>query len=239
MKPYFEDEHVTIYHGDCRNAEFRNIDAIITDPPFFMPAAHYQSRITWQRSWGDAAVLGTFWRSMMATLTPALKATGHFIVFCNGDSYPVFYPEMYGKFDTLKCLVWNKAHIGLGRIWRHQHELIIAARWQESFVNKCDKLRTDVITVPVTPFGERDHPVEKPTSLLCHLIEPVTPHGGLILDPFMGAGSTLLAARRLGKRAIGIEIEERYCEIAARRMAQEVLSFEAPAVELSAAALFE
>jgi DNA modification methylase len=223
--PYYADDLVTIYHGDSREivTSLDRVDAVITDPPFFMPAAHFQSRVKWQRSWGDVSILGTFWAATLDLLLPRLKETGHLVTFCNGDSYPVFYPEMYRRFDILKCLVWDKGHVGLGRIWRHQHELAIAARWPESFVDIGGKLYSDVIKVKATPPADRDHPVEKPTALLREVIEPITPRGGSILDPFMGGGTTLLAARDLGRRAIGIEIEERYCEVAARRLAQGML----------------
>lgn len=73
---------------------------------------------------------------------------------------------------------------------------------------------------------KQNHPAEKPTQLLAWLVES---GGGLVLDPFMGSGSTLVAAKANGSKAIGIEIEERYCEIAARRLAQEVL-FDAPSI---------
>lgn len=225
MTPYYADDLVTIYHGDSREVPLRpgSVDAIVTDPPFFMPAAHFQSRVKWQRSWGDVSVLGTFWATMLDVLTPALRPTGHFLTFCNGDSYPVFYPEMYRRFDTLKALVWDKGHVGLGRIWRHQHELILAGRWAESFADIRGRLYSDVIRVDATPSGDREHPVEKPPALLLLLMEPITPDRGTVLDPFMGGGSTLVAAKALGRRSIGIEIEERYCEVAANRCRQDVL----------------
>ena len=224
MKPYYDDGHgIVIYHGDCRELELRGVDAVVTDPPFFMPADHFQSRVKWQRSWGDVSVLGTFWRATLDVLVPTLKGTGHLVTFCNGDSYPVFYPEMYRRFDVMKCLVWDKGHVGLGRIWRHQHELAIAARWRESFVDIGGKLWTDVISVKATSSCDREHPVEKPERLLAQIIQPITPLGGLVLDPFMGGGSTIVAAKALGRRAVGIEIEERYCEIAAKRLGQGTL----------------
>ena len=233
LTSYYSDDLVTIYHGDCREIipALSRVDAVVTDPPFFMPAAHFQSRVKWQRSWGDVSVLGTFWAAIVDLAVPQLKETGHFVTFCNGDSYPVFYPEMYRRFDTLTCLVWDKGHVGLGRIWRHQHELAIAARWAESFVDIGGKLHSDVIRVPATPSAGRDHPVEKPAALLRAIIEPITPGSGVVLDPFMGGGSTLVAARDLGRRVIGIEIEERYCEAAVRRLSQVVLGEIAPTSE--------
>lgn len=231
MTPYYSDDLVTVYHGDARElaAELPKVDAIVTDPPFFMPAAHFQSRVKWQRSWGDVSMLGIAWSAFLDVLVPRLKPTGHFVTFCNGDSYPVFYPEMYRRFSTLKCLVWDKGHVGLGRIWRHQHELIIAGRWAESYVDIGGKLYSDVIQVGASPSADREHPVEKPVGLLLPIILPITPPGGIVLDPFMGSGTTLEAAKMIGRRAIGIEVEERYCESAARRLGQQTLGLTEPA----------
>ncbi len=222
MKPYYQDGVVAIYQGDCREVlpHLPKADLVLTDPPFFIRVDHFQSRVKWQRSWGDLSVLGTFWAAILDAAP--LKETGHFLSFCNGDSYPVFYPEMYRRYPVVKCLVWNKGHIGLGRLWRHQYELIIAARFKESFVDTKGKTYSDVIQMAATPPTTREHPVEKPAKLLEVLLEPITPLKGLILDPFMGGGSTLIAARNVGRRAIGMETEERYCEIAAKRL--EVLA---------------
>lgn len=227
MKPYYADDSVTIYHGDCREIlpELRrgSIDATLTDPPFFMPAVHYQSRVEWQRSWSDTSVLAAFWSVILDGVVPLMKRSGHLLTFCNSDSYPVFYPEMYRRFDFLKALVWDKGHVGLGRVWRNQHELIIAARWNDAIFNEDGKLRADVLRYDATPSADRDHPVQKPQHLLAALIEPTTLRDGVVLDPFMGSGTTLEAAKNLGRKAIGIEGEERYCEIAAKRLSQETL----------------
>ena len=227
MRPYYEHAGITIYHGDCREIlpELwrERVDLVLTDPPFFMPATHYQSRVQYQRAWADTSILATFWAVIVDACLPLIKRTGHFIAFCNGDSYPVFYPEMYRRFDFLKCLVWNKGHVGLGRVWRNQHELAIAARWNTSEFIEDGKLRADVFEFSATPSADRAHPVEKPLDMLMWLMQPTTSVGALVLDPFAGSGSTLDAARRLGRHAVGIEAEERYCEIAATRLQQEVL----------------
>ena len=226
LKPYYEQDGITIYHGDCREVIPhipRLVDAVITDPPFFMPATHYQSRVEWQRSWSDTSVLSAFWATILEATLQKLRKTGHFLTFCNGDSYPVFYPEMYRRFDYLKSLVWDKGHVGLGRVWRNQHELIIAARWNEAVFNEDGELRSDVLRFTATPSADREHPVEKPRSLLDSLLVPTVQRGGTVLDPFMGSGTLLEAAKNCDRKAIGIEGEERYCEIAARRLDQQVL----------------
>lgn len=227
-KPYYEADGITIYHGDCREilptVDAKTIDLILTDPPFFMPATHYQSRVKWQRSWSDTSILASFWGQVCALSVQVLKGSGHMLAFCNGDSYPVFYPEMYRRFDYLKSLVWDKGKVGLGRVWRNQHELIIAARFDDSVFVEDGKLRSDVLKFCATKSSDREHPVEKPVDMLAALIEPCCKTGSIVLDPFSGSGTTLEAAKRMGMKAIGIEGEERYCEIAAKRLAQRVLS---------------
>jgi site-specific DNA-methyltransferase (adenine-specific) len=218
-KPYYRARGITIYHGDCRDVlpSIRDVDLVLTDPPFFMPATHYQSRVKWQRAWSDPSILSAFWRNVVDLSVDALKDTGHFLTFCNGESYPVFYPEMYRRFETLKTLVWDKQAIGLGRVWRNQHELIIAGRWAESRFEDDGKTRSDVLRFKATR-ARRDHPVQKPVDMLADLISPTTPRDGLVCDPFIGSGTTLEAAAQLGRKAVGIEGEERYCEIAAKRL---------------------
>lgn len=222
--PYYADDRVTLYLGDCREVlpTLGRFDAIITDPPFFMPASHFQSRVKWQRSWGDVSILGTFWSTILDLTMPHLKETGHFVTFCNGDSYPVFYPEAYRRFDIVRSLVWDKGRIGMGSPWRAQHELVLAARWQGYYRSE-DRGRADVLKHPSVNSKQRRHPVDKPVGLLAELLLPIMPAGGLVLDPFAGGGSTLLAAAANGHRAVGVESEERYCEVIATRLAQGAL----------------
>jgi site-specific DNA-methyltransferase (adenine-specific) len=78
------------------------------------------------------------------------------------------------------------------------------------------------------PVVANGHPTEKPEPLMAELVTLFTDPGETILDPFMGSGTTLVAAKRLGRKAIGIEIEEKYCEIAAKRLAQRALDFSDP-----------
>jgi len=195
-----------------------SVDLVLTDPPFFMPAVHYQSRITYQRNYADLSPLKIFWTEITKAVKRILKETGHFIVFCNCDSYPVFYEPMYNHFHKLTSLVWNKGKIGLGAIWRHQHELIIAARNEDYKHNKTGRMYSDVISVKATPSEQRDHPVEKPWKLLRFLIEPTTLEGDVVLDPFCGSGTTLLAAKILKRKFIGVDLNEEYIKVAHRKV---------------------
>src|SRR5215207_1947438 len=98
LTPYYDSGGIQIFHGDCRDVlptlKQQSVDLLLTDPPFFMPATHYQSRVQYQRVWSDTSILATFWAVVLDALIPAVRPTGHAITFCNGDSYPVFYPEM-------------------------------------------------------------------------------------------------------------------------------------------------
>jgi len=226
MKPYYDADGITIYHGDCLEilCEIPQCDLVIADPPFFMPAQHYAARAEWPRAWGDTAILARWWSGALDIILPRLKGTGGAFVFCDDESYPVFYPALYTRFPGLSSLIWNKGRIGMGAPWRHAHEFILHARrtdakWRGSAGE------SDVLSFAPVPAARRFHPVDKPEALLAKLIAVTTDEGDLVLDPFMGGGSTLDAARKRQRRAIGIEIEERYCEVAAKRLAQGVLNF--------------
>lgn len=99
--------------------------------------------------------------------------------------------------------------------------------WEPILVYRCKGFGVDGKAVMITP-QPFDHPCPKPLRLFLWLAGKATKEADIILDPFMGSGTTLVAAKQLGRKALGIEIEERYCEIAVKRLEQEVLQFEAP-----------
>jgi DNA modification methylase len=214
---------VQLIHGDClevlRTLPDASVDAVVTDPPYFLPATHYQSRVKHQRKFADAKVLEHWWGMVCDELARVQKPNGHTLVFCNADSYPSFYAAMYERWDKLVCLVWDKDRPGMGRVWRHQHELIIAARNSGAYEPQDGRLRADVLRYKATLPAERDHPVQKPAAMLIDLIQACTPAGGMVLDPFMGSGTTGEAAQIIGRDFIGIELDEKYHAIAERRIA--------------------
>jgi site-specific DNA-methyltransferase (adenine-specific) len=126
---------------------------------------------------------------------------------------------------TRQLLIWDtKGALGMGAMdlpWKPSHqEVYVLGR---GFTGRRD---SDVLChAPVQAMAAngRQHPHEKPIGLLQALIDKCPP--GAVADPFAGSGSTLVAAKQLGRRAIGVEIDERYCEIAARRLSQDVLDF--------------
>jgi len=209
IQPYYEDDAVTIYHGDCREIlPSLTFDVMVTDPPY-----------GYEHSSGRA---GKFKDSQIAndadTSTRDAVLSPPFVCFGSWKrSVPL---------GTHTVLVWDKGlAAGMGDLsipWKPNFELVfIAGRGFSGSRDSSVLQGHHVVTWSGRP-GSRQHPNEKPVSLLSALIAKCPP--GVIADPFMGSGTTLRAAKDLGRKAIGIELDERYCEIAAKRMAQEVLA---------------
>jgi site-specific DNA-methyltransferase (adenine-specific) len=218
-EPYYQDDHVTIYHRDCREIlpglEF---DVVVTDPPYGINlACNYgtRKRTALARSNDYPDIVGDSEPFDPAFILALGKPTAMF----GANHYASRVP------DSPTWLVWDKLD-GL------------TGKREIGFNDQADtELAWTNFGGPARLFGHRwmgamkagedratprRHPTEKPVELMRWVITQAPP--GVILDPFMGSGSTLRAAKDLGRKAIGIEIEERYCEIAAKRMAQEVLA---------------
>lgn len=220
-EPYYADDHVTLHHGDAAevlgNLPAESVNTVLTDPPFFMPAQQYAGRSgAWHRTWSDTSILSTWWGVVTERMTRLVQSDGHLLAFCDDASYPVFYPAIYTRWPNIAALVWDKQRPGMGTAWRMSSELIIAAR--KSSAHWSGGALGTVFRCPSVHHTERLHPVDKPVRLLQDLLRPTTPPNGVVLDPFAGGGSTLVAARNLGHRAIGVEMEERYCEVIAKRL---------------------
>jgi site-specific DNA-methyltransferase (adenine-specific) len=212
MKPYYQDDLITIYHGDCRELlPELAFDVVVTDPPYGMAyQSHFGLSGATKRIAGDNTTEARDTVLGMIGETPAL-------VF---GTWRKPRPA-----STRELLIWHKTAVGwlgdLGLPWGPAHEevYVIGHGWQ-------GKRRSNVYAVDgLSPASKErpNHPTPKPVPLMLQLLEYCPP--GTILDPFMGSGTTLRAAKDLGRKAIGIEIDEAYCEAAAKRMGQEVLDF--------------
>jgi DNA modification methylase len=125
-------------------------------------------------------------------------------------------PARSTSVTAANMLVWDKLAMGMGMPWRNQHELIVYGKRRPAAI--VDGKLGNVLRVPRS--GNKFHPTEKPVDLFRCLIGN-SPTGD-VLDPFMGSGTTLRAAKDTGRQAIGIELSEAYCEVAAKRLCQEV-----------------
>jgi len=122
------------------------------------------------------------------------------------------------------AVVWDKGGLGMGIHFRRNYEFVLVAQnGAPAHAWNGGNTTPNVWRIPKIIPQAHQHPTEKPVELMARCIALFTNEGDLVVDPFMGTGATLRAAKDLGRRAIGIEIEEKYCEIACRRLSQEVL----------------
>lgn len=215
---YYKDDYVEIWHGDCREIllSLPKVDLVLTDPPFSVPIKYHDSEGLYPRSWGDLVVMEPFFVEAFRLLRAATKETGATYVHCDANTYPVFYKIGYSIWPRSHMIVWYKPTGRRGNGWKHSHELIL--HFATSATEYSENFNQDVIGIMPVRTLNREHPAEKPGELLEFLTEAHPfPKSSTVLDPFMGSGTTLRAAKDLGRKAIGIEIEERYCEIAAKR----------------------
>lgn len=196
MKPYYDDGVVVIYHGDCLELLPTVVaDVVITDPPYGLDFR------------------GNAWdRSTPEWLVEA-RRVADVVMFTTAPTTMWAYPRP----DWVLC--WHRlAAMSRAPSGGFNHWTPILVYGAVKFAVDTLALNSDAHKSPVWI----DHPTPKPLALATWLVA-ATSVNAIILDPFMGSGTTLRAAKDLGRKAIGIEIEERYCEIAAKRMAQGVL----------------
>lgn len=203
MKPYYEQDGIVLFHGDSRNIdEWTLADFMVTDPPFGMD---YSS------GWSARPIAGDVDTSVRDAVLNKW-----------GDKPALVFGRWNCPHPTKAkmILTWDKGNWpGMGDLnlpWGPSTEEIYVLG--SGFVGK----RTGSVIRIDRLVGDLLHPNEKPISLLSRLIE-ACPQDALIADPFCGSGTALFAAKLLGRRAIGVESDEHYCEVAANRLSQGVL----------------
>lgn len=238
LKPYYQDDLVTLYQGDTLNVlgdlPLDPIAALVTDPPYSsgnLPESMKQKAAPRLRGWtwedkvmetDQLSTLGFIYlmRAVLVEARLRLSDGGSVCVFIDWRNWGnlVGAVESAGyRVDNM--VVWDKRTIGMGNGFRNQHELVL--------YGSLGTPRVISKSVPNVIGANREdnelHQSPKPLPLMSRLLEVVSDVGDVVLDPFAGSGSTLVAAKNLGRKAIGIEIEERYCEVIAGRLSQSVL----------------
>lgn len=202
----------TLHKGDCLDImaemEYNSVDCIVTDPPYFIPAKHYSTRKEFKRNFADLGVMDSWFKVVFKEFKRILKDTGTIYMFCDGQSYPLFYWHTYHFAKSVKPLIWDKMTSINGYGWRHQHEIIM---WAE--MPKREKIPTgdgDVIKCRAVKVNDRIHPAQKPIELLKRLIEKSTEEGQIVFDPFAGSGTTIEACKQTNRKYIGVELSDDY-----------------------------
>lgn len=222
MKPYYSHGGITIYHGDCREVlpGMTGADLVVSDPPYGTggwrrPATGAGGNPMAQlvrEEWDDGAVewvdgsvpVVTFWSAgnslPLLRRASAVGLVKHRMLYMHKRDPK---PQVAGR------IAWS-----IEPIWALSRDGFVLRGGTDWFSDSTPRLGRDA--------DATGHPYQKPIEVMRWLVDKTE---GTVLDPFMGSGTTLRAAKDLGRRAIGIEIEERYCEIAAKRLSQEVLDF--------------
>lgn len=228
VKPYYRDDLVTIYNTDALNLlpQLRSgsIHAVLTDPPYVIGAVSAGNMNSKSGGWADMMNSSIWFASWYCEVGRVLKASGVFWTFLNWRSLPVVMrAAMDARLPITSMAVWDKEWFGPGgpQGLRPSYEMVALLCGADYAIP--DRGVADVIRHKVGGHKPSGHPAEKPLGLLSKLIAiSALPNEAVLLDPFLGSGTTARAAKDAGIRCIGIEAEERYCEIAAARMAQEV-----------------
>jgi len=212
MKPYYADDLVTLYHGDCLEVtEWLQADVLVTDPPY---------GVAFQSAWRNG-------------MDRHEKIAGDDSVRVRDSALDLWGSKPSLVFGTWRAprpdlpisqrLIWAKGDDpGLGDLsmpWGYGDEeiYVVGKGWTGA-------RRSNVYRMPKVAHAHNPgHPTPKPIPLMEALIERTPP--GVIADPFAGSGATLVAARNLGRRVIGVELEERYCELIVKRLAQQAFDF--------------
>lgn len=219
MKPYYDDGACVIFHGDCREIDAWDIAGavMVTDPPYGIAYStgmdHRANTDRGRPRSVDGDADASLRDLVLARWTPRPA-----LIF---GSWKVDRPR-----ETRAVLTWLKGlNCGMGDLalpWKPNTEEVYVLG--AGFSGHRGSSVLDYQAPPSQVTWGRRHPMEKPVDLMRDLIGKCPPLA-MVVDPFMGSGTTLRAAKDLGRRVIGVEIEERYCEIAAKRLAQEVLDF--------------
>ncbi|MDO4765164.1 MAG: site-specific DNA-methyltransferase [Eubacteriales bacterium] len=197
-----------------------SVDVIIADPPYFQGMTHNGKRGEFE----DLAISKPFFKELFKQYKRVLKKDGSVYFFTDWRGYAFYYPLMMEALPVKNLLVWNK-NSGPGNYYGFFHELIIYAK--QTPRNGGRGLGGNVINIQGFSLGakkkdgEKIHPTQKPTELIEKLILDSTEKGELVLDTFMGSGTTAVAAIRTGRNFIGFEISEEYYQKAMKRIEAE------------------
>lgn len=247
--PYYQDDAVTLYHGDCREIlpllPEASVDLVLTDPPYGhnnnnngdlihrreaalgLPATHHGAA---RPIANDGPEANDLVRWMFSEAARLLKDASCCCCCCGGGGPDPQFARwslwMDEPLDFVQAVVWDKGGLGMGWHYRRNYEFVLVARKKGGGKLTWNGGNTTANVVRLNglkPFAD-DHPTPKPEPLMAHFIRLHTNPGMLIVDPFAGGGTALVAAKREGRKAIGVEVSEEFCALAARRLAQEVIA---------------
>lgn len=252
-RPYYQDAWVTIYLGDCRDIlpELPKVDLVLTDPPYGVTCNDWDIAPQLDVFWDALSHLS---HSTTAYVLTAIQPFSSQLVMSNLRNFKYEYIWDKGRptgfynankqvlrqhesvlvFYQNQCL-YNPQKTKLAKPYKHVNKIILTSNYGDNakdynphkYQTYGEAYPTSILYFPKDDGGRDSlHPTQKPEALFQFLINTYTNADDLILDPFLGSGTTAYCAKKLNRHCIGIEIEEKYCEIAARRCMQSVMPLE-------------
>lgn len=236
IEPYYNEDGITIYNADCRDVmkqlRTESVDAVVTDPPFAFAGGISNGLASRADSQFFEAWLELVFREMQRVSKP----TSAWALWCDWRTASIYdevlsasASDYYDQRRVSQVIVHDREMVGMGSPFRNQLDWIALVRGKKTdFGDRIPKNQPNIVR-SYWYYGKHEfHPAEKCPNVAEMFVEWLTDKGGTVLEPFMGSGSVLVAAKQAGRKAIGIEIEKKYCDIAIERLRQRVLNFEPP-----------
>lgn len=209
-----------------------SVDLILTDPPYFLSMGHAGSStnaqkseaLTSNRTFNDLAICTPFYKQLFSEYRRVLKPDGSFYFFTDWKGYAYYFPLINAALPVRNLIVWDKKS-GPGSFYSFNHELIIFGTFKGKTKGR---VGSNIWRMPAfssgakSTNGEKQHPTQKPWELMARAIEDSTEAGSVVLDTFMGSGTTAVACIKTGRNYIGFELDEGYHQIAQQRIAEAV-----------------
>jgi site-specific DNA-methyltransferase (adenine-specific) len=225
MKPYYEQSGIMVYHGDCREVlpTLDPVDAIIADPPYGVMLGEVSNGASREKEQTGYTQFSDSPEYLQSVVIPAFKMAlsiaKRAAITCGNRNLWMYPPaDDWG--------VWyNPAGTGRNK-WGFILAQPILYYGKDPRLGKCQYASSVWgLNDSVADLKQSSHPCPKPENFMHWMVKKASLERETVLDPFMGIGTTLIAAKNLGRHAVGIDIEEKYCEIAAKRLSQEVFDF--------------
>lgn len=221
----YKDKDVLLFNGDCLEVMDKMIEkgmkvgCVITDPPYGMDFKSNFRKEKYDKIKNDSNL--EWLQEFVNSSYELMQENTHLYCFCSFHNVDIFKQALEKKFKIKNILIWEKNNTSMGDLkgdYAPKYEMIIYCHKGRRTLNG----RRDCNILKYKRTGNKNHPTEKPVDLIEFLVGKSTQGEDVIFDPFMGSGTTGIACKNLGRKFIGIELDEGYYEIAKERIKKEV-----------------
>jgi len=210
--------------GDClevlKGLPDNSVDLVLTDPPYGIDYSRHIKHLKHNKIENDNNL---DWLPLfISEMNRLLKKSGSCYIFCSWHNIEIFKKEIEKHFNIRNMLIWDKGGLGMGDLkttYGSVYEICLFCNKEPQLLNG----NRDSDLLRQKRSGNKLHPTEKPIELIKYLVTKSSNENDIVLDPFLGSGTTAVACKQLKRNYIGIELSEEYCSIAKKRLEQDVL----------------